>query len=101
MAVMLIGGFAYYSIQGSYRVIRQQKKLLDELEAVRKMDVKRMDIITAFYKNMVPISETKDGLKITTKVAQDKYFLLEMEEVKEKKKFSYLVTKTHDEEGLK
>jgi Tfp pilus assembly protein PilE len=91
VAVALVGGFAYYSIHGSYRIIRQQKKLLDGIDAARQMDVKRMDIIASFYQTMTPITATKDGFKITTKTAQDKYYLLELEEIKTKNKFAYFV----------
>jgi hypothetical protein len=96
IAVMLIGGFAYLSIHGAFKLIGKQKQMLTLLQGSMEADVKRMKVIEECWNKVETFAkkETIDGFEIKSKVAKEgKSYLLIIEDKTRKETYSYFVTK--------
>ena len=93
IAVLLIGMFAYMSINGAFRVLKKQSQLLKELENSRRSDLTKMDLIEKHWNRVDALEEEiqENGFKIKCKKGASGFYLLELSNSQEK--FSYLVKK--------
>ena len=95
IAVILVGGFAYLSIHGAFRVIYQQRKLLKAIEDSIDADRNRMKVIADYWNKVESLlnKEVSGNFKVSRKEAKNgKYYLLEIEDIKSKEAYNYLVT---------
>jgi hypothetical protein len=96
IAVMLIGGFAYLSIHGAFKLIGKQKQMLNLLQGSMEADVKRMKLIELCWNKVETLAkkETIEGFEVKSKVAKEgKSYLLKVKDKKSGETFSYFVTK--------
>lgn len=95
IAVILVSGFAYMTIQGAFQVIYKQKKLLTEIEDSIQVDRMRMRLIEKYWSQVETIKEsfTEEGYQISCQEGKkEKQYLLELKKGKGKP-FCYFVSK--------
>jgi hypothetical protein len=99
IAAILVGGFAYLSIHGAFRVIYKQRKLLNEIENSIEADRKRMKVLEKYWSKVETLLDPKgikeEGFKVTCTrvdhVNKEKYYLLKLNDGKET--YCYCVAK--------
>ncbi len=106
IAAALVGVFAFLSIHGAFRLARQQKKLLKEIEGSIDADRRRMKVIADCWSKVETyVNDNDDYTAVeggfcvkSTPDKTEKHYLLKVKEGKPKqrrKSYCYLVTK-HD-----
>ncbi|MBP7074505.1 MAG: hypothetical protein KBA81_03880 [Rhabdochlamydiaceae bacterium] len=93
IAVILVGGFAYLSIYGAFRVIRTQRSHLKKIQETLEFDRRYMNAITENWKDP---KNPKDvhGFSVKCEEGQDgKAYLLTLKE--SEKSYQYLVVKSN------
>ena len=77
IAVVLVGIFAYVAIQGFYRCLNQQRRMLNKLEYSILVDLARMNVIADCWNNVQDYKEKKTErlIEISYKI-KDKAIIL-------------------------
>lgn len=93
IAVILVGGFAYLSIFGAFRVIRTQREHLKQIEKTLEFDRRYMNAITENWKD--PESpKNAHGFSVTAKKGEDgKTYLMTFKDAEQS--YQYLVVKSN------
>ncbi len=92
IAIILVGGFAYLSIHGAFRVLGNERKFLKKIQKTLDFDRAYMKAIEECYKeeNLQKEELKVGGVKVTiTQGKDDEHYLLKVN-----KKHSYFLTKT-------